>query len=359
MDFFKKYSSDLFAIMSFNRGEFSTIFEGLSEMQRAQILEPANSEEYSLPVSLNEIIGDFENTFGEPNFFVEICDHKIPHQTKILKLIGHLSRKYRYKILATADAHYLNADESTVHQVALAIKNDFKLADLRDQIAGFEAHLLNDEEMRDRFLDFPEALENITRITDSCHIEMSFGEYFLPKFVLAENETSDDGLRRLAHEGLQARFLELRPRYGKPFGPNNEKAYAERLEYELSVIINMGFSGYFLIVQDFINWAKSQDIPVGPGRGSGAGSLVAFALRITDIDPIPYNLIFERFLNPERISMPDFDVDFCQERRDEVIQYVTERYGNDHVAQITTFGKMMAKGALRDVGRALGMGYNG
>ena len=183
------------------------------------------------------------------------------------------------------------------------------------------------------------------------------GTYYLPTFDLGTGETEVEGLRRIAKEGLEARLEVLKELYGEKLNEERIKEYWERLEYELGVIIDMGFPGYFLIVQDFIHWSKEHDIPVGPGRGSGAGSLVAYALTITDIDPLPYDLIFERFLNPERVSMPDFDIDFCQWRREEVIQYVTRRYGKENVAQITTYGKLMAKGAVKSVGRAMGMGY--
>ena len=182
------------------------------------------------------------------------------------------------------------------------------------------------------------------------------GVYF-SEFELKNNEDINDALYRFSKEGLEERLVVLRKEYGDELNEEAEKVYWDRLDYEVGVIVNMGFPGYFLIVQDFINWAKRNDIPVGPGRGSGAGSLVAYALKITDLDPLRFNLIFERFLNPERVSMPDFDVDFCQERREEVIQYVNDKYGAANVAQITTFGKMKAKAAIRDIGRVLELGY--
>src|SRR5205085_7807605 len=190
-------------------------------------------------------------------------------------------------------------------------------------------------------------------IAKLCNVEIPLGKMQLPKFQPPEGETLDSFIQRRAREGLDRRFIEL----SKTGRPIDTDVYRERLERELSVILKMGFSGYFLIVQDFINWAKSNGIPVGPGRGSGAGSLVAYSLRITDIDPLPYNLLFERFLNPGRISMPDFDVDFCQDRRGEVINYVTEKYGKENVAQIITYGALSAKSAIKDVARVMGVPF--
>src|SRR5690606_11040306 len=213
-------------------------------------------------------------------------------------------------------------------------------------------YLRSSQEMSELFADVPDAIDNTLALATRCNVEMQLGTYFLPAFPVPDDHTIESWLRSQAREGL-ARRLE-----NNPLAPDKTRDdYDARLEAELDVIINMGFPGYFLIVADFINWAKDHDIPVGPGRGSGAGSLVAWALGITDLDPLPYDLLFERFLNPERVSMPDFDIDFCMDRRDEVIEYVARKYGRDRVSQIITYGTMAAKAVVRDVGRVLGYPY--
>ena len=217
----------------------------------------------------------------------------------------------------------------------------------RMSISTNDFYIKSPEEMEEYFANVPQALENTVKIAEKCNVEFEFGNTILPNYdVPPEFETHYDYLRKLSKDGMQKRY-----------GDNIPKEIQEREEYELSVIKTMGYVDYFLIVWDYINWAKSQGIPVGPGRGSGAGSIVAYAIGITDIDPIKYSLIFERFLNPERISMPDFDVDFCYERRQEVIDYVARKYGHDHVSQIITFGTMSARMVIRDVGRALDVSY--
>src|SRR5687767_12174779 len=203
--------------------------------------------------------------------------------------------------------------------------------------------------MLEFFKDTPEAVHNTQRIAEQCNLELKLGKPMLPTFKVPDSHTPDSFMAELAFEGLHERFKELH-KAGAKFDPD---IYRARLTLELGVIQKMGFSGYFLIVQDFINWAKKANIPVGPGRGSGAGSLVAYALRITDLDPIPYNLLFERFLNPERVSMPDFDIDFCQDRRNEVIDYVAEKYGRQNVGQIATYSQLSAKSVIKDVGRVM------
>ena len=200
--------------------------------------------------------------------------------------------------------------------------------------------------------DYKEAIANTVRIAESCNVELKLGQSFLPTFQLPEGATENEYLRKLARDGLDRRFREIDGKY-----PHDRDLYRQRLELEIGVIEKMGFAGYFLIVQDFINWAKERKIPVGPGRGSGAGSIVAWSLRITDLDPIRWNLLFERFLNPERVSMPDFDVDFCQNRRDEVIHYVADKYGKENVGQIITFGTLKARSVIRDVVRVMGLPF--
>lgn len=297
-----------------------------------------------------------EEVFGADSIYVELIDNNLPGQRPLLNDLAVIARVFNWPLVATADAHYLDPSAAEAHTILLAIKNDLTRAKIRDRLQDTRFHQLNGQEFLDIYGAWPDAIANTLKIADRCKVEMRFGEYVLPKFDLGTGESTDDGLRRLSREGLKVRFAKIATNEGvAEIDQDRRKIYEDRLEAELEIIIKMGFPGYFLIVQDFINWAKDHGIPVGPGRGSGAGSLVAFALRITDIDPMLYNLVFERFLNPERISMPDFDVDFCQWRRDEVIEYVTRRYGADQVAQITTFGKMQAKAAIRDVGRALNM----
>ena len=239
----------------------------------------------------------------------------------------------------------MDKDFRSAHDIYLAIMNELLLSDIakRDMQATF--HLLSDAEIAERYGDYSEAIANTRKIAERCNVELEFGKYYLPNLAGEPNKT----LRQKAEQGLAERL--------KTVKDSKHEDYRKRLDYELEVIIAMNFAGYFLIVHDFVAWAVANAIPVGAGRGSGAGSLVAYALRITDIDPIEYDLIFERFLNPERVSMPDFDIDFCQDRRDEVIKYVSEKYGYQSVAQICTFGRMSAKAVVRDVGRVLGVVY--
>lgn len=355
----RQHTEDLIALSGCLRGEFGALIELLAERSPnpLETLRTPSEELAPLVAALDEHVATMKEVFGAENYFIELIDNNIPQQRRLLPLLAAVAQHYELPIVGSADSHYLNRDDAEAHAVLTAIKNDLTMTDLRRRIQTAEFHLFDNEEMEKAFAHWPEALRNQKRIADECKLEFKFGEYFLPRFELPSGESEPDALRRLSNEGLEERLSHLRVLYGRRLTPEKEKVYHERLAYEVEVIISMGFPGYFLIVQDFINWAKKQDIPVGPGRGSGAGSLVAYALKITDLDPLQFNLIFERFLNPERVSMPDFDVDFCQDRRDEVIRYVTDRYGPENVAQITTFGKMKAKAALRDVGRVLQIGY--
>lgn len=355
----RKNAEDLIALSSCLRGEFAALVESLAQQpgEILDILQNPSSEVRPLVTALSSHVEQMLAIFGEGNYFVEMIDNNLPAQKRMLPLLAAAAQHYGLPIVATADSHYLNPDDQEAHAVLTAIKNDLTMRDIRSRIQTSEFHILSDEEFATRFSEYPEALANQKLVADACQLEFKFGEYFLPRFTLQGGEGEADALRRLAKEGLAERLIYLKKIYGKTLDDAKEEEYWKRLEYEVEVIISMGFPGYFLIVQDFINWAKNNDIPVGPGRGSGAGSVVAYALKITDIDPLRFNLIFERFLNPERISMPDFDVDFCQEKRDQVIRYVTEKYSPENVAQITTFGKMKAKAALRDVGRVLQLGY--
>ncbi|GAB2569114.1 DNA polymerase III subunit alpha [Dyella jejuensis] len=257
-------------------------------------------------------------------------------------------------IIASNDVRFLKQDDFEAHEARVCINQGRVLADpKRPRDYSDQQYLKTAEDMAALFADIPEALENTVELAKRCNLEMSFGTYYLPNFPVPEGHDLASYIRELARQGLHERLATA------PLAPGHTLAdYQARLERELDVIIEMGFPGYFLIVADFINWGKQNGIPVGPGRGSGAGSLVAWVLKITDLDPLQFNLLFERFLNPERVSMPDFDIDFCMDRRDEVIDYVARKYGRDHVSQIITYGSMAAKAVLRDSGRVLGMGYN-
>jgi DNA polymerase III subunit alpha len=264
-----------------------------------------------------------------------------------------LAERFDLPGIASNDVRFLAADDFEAHEARVCIASGRVLADpKRPRDYSAEQYLKSPAEMAERFADLPEALENTVELAKRCNLELQLGKYFLPAFPVPTEHTLESWMRSEARAGL-ARRLEKHP-----LAPGHSReSYDERLEIELGVILKMGFPGYFLIVADFINWAKANDIPVGPGRGSGAGSLVAWALGITDLDPLPYDLLFERFLNPERVSMPDFDIDFCMERRDEVIRYVGQKYGHDRVSQIITYGTMAAKAVVRDVGRVLGHPY--
>ncbi len=299
---------------------------------------------------------ELQKIFGDRLYF-ELQDNGIKEQKKVNKGLKKLSQEFSIPLVATNDCHYLNRNEAFAHEVLLCIQTGRTINDAgRFKFATDELYLKSPDEMRERFKDFPGALAETLKIADRCNLELQFGQHHFPNFPLPENETLDSYFERLAREGLKVRLAALSDR--GDLTPELEKTYHERLEMEIEVIKTMEFPGYFLIVADFINWAKNNKIPVGPGRGSGAGSLVAYCLRITEIDPMPYGLIFERFLNIERKSLPDFDIDFCQDRRGEVFHYVQDKYGgSDHVAQIITFGSMKARAVIRDVGRALDMPY--
>lgn len=291
-----------------------------------------------------------EKIFGRGNFFLELQDHGLPQQQTVNQGLLRMHEDTGIDLVATNDVHYIYDSDAEAHDILLCIQTGKKVSDEnRMRYEGGQYFLKSPEQMAQLFPYAPEALENTYKIGQRCHIEIEFGNYKLPKFEVPKGYTSESYLRKLCADGLKKR-------YGH--SDYDEGMLRERLEYELDTIINMGFVDYFLIVWDFIKYAKDHGIPVGPGRGSGVGSIVAYVMEITDvIDPIKYNLIFERFLNPERVTMPDFDVDFCVDRRQEVIDYVTEKYGKDHVVQIVTFGTMAARMVIRDVGRVLDMPY--
>ncbi len=295
---------------------------------------------------------EYKEIFDPGHFFLEIQSNGLPEQEKANDNLKQLALDCDLPLVATADAHYIKREDARAHELLMCIASGKTLADSkRMRQSTDQLYVMSPEEMRSYFSDVPEAVDNTQRIAEMVSLELKLGKAFLPSFRVPDGHTPDSYMAELATRGLERRFKEL------PYQVDRD-VYLGRLQLELSVISKMGFSSYFLIVQDFINWAKQQGIPVGPGRGSGAGSLVAYALRITDLDPIPFNLLFERFLNPERVSMPDFDIDFCQARREEVIQYVSKKYGESNVGQIITFGSLKAKSALRDVCRVYGLPYS-
>ena len=289
----------------------------------------------------------FDSVFGRGNYFLEIQDHGIAEQERINPQIVRISQETGIPLVATNDVHYIDADDFQMQKVLICIQTGKRLSE--ENPLAFETnefYLKSAKEMEQVFPSYPEALENTVKIAERCNVEFEFGKIKLPVFDIGDTDHAQF-FRQKCYEGLY-----------RHYGENPEQKVIDRLEYELSVIEKMGYVDYYLIVQDFVNYAKKKGIPVGPGRGSGAGSLAAYCIGITGIDPIRYDLLFERFLNPERVSMPDFDIDFCYVRRQEVIDYVVDKYGSDHVAQIVTFGTMAAKNSVRDVARVMEIPYN-
>lgn len=290
-----------------------------------------------------------EGIFGKGRFYIEIMDHGIPQEREVLPKLVEVAQVTGIPLVATNDAHYLEQKDTLAQEVLMCIQTGKTLEDeQRMRIETDQLYVKSEEEMARLFAAYPEALANTEKIAQMCNVTFDFKTIHLPKYPVTKGETAQEMLWRLCLAGLQKHYPQDHQAGGEPY---------QRLKYELDVIISMGYVDYFLIVWDFIDYAKSRNIMVGPGRGSGAGSIVAYTLGITALDPLKYQLLFERFLNPERISMPDLDIDFCYERRQEVIDYVAEKYGHDHVAQIITFGTMAARGVVRDVGRVLGMSY--
>ena len=295
------------------------------------------AKEYALNLS---------SIFGQENFYLELQDHGIEEQRPVNQGVMRLARETGLPLVVTNDAHYLRREDAKMQDVLLCIQTGKTVDEPnRMKFQTEEFYVKSEEELRQLFPNCDEAFENTVKIADRCNLEFIFHEYHLPSFPVPEGYTNEEYFRKLCYDGFRERY------------ENPPEEYLDRLEYEIGVISRMGYVNYYLIVWDFIRYAKEQGIPVGPGRGSGAASIVAYCMHITEVDPMKYALIFERFLNPERVSMPDFDTDFCQERRGEVIEYVMRKYGADHVAQIATFGTMAARGAIRDVGRALNFSY--
>ncbi|MDE5908225.1 MAG: DNA polymerase III subunit alpha [Lachnospiraceae bacterium] len=296
----------------------------------------------------------YRDCFGEGNFFLELQDHGLPEQKMVNTTLLQMSRELGIPLVATNDVHYTYAEDVKPHDILLCLQTGKKLADEdRMRYEGGQYYVKSEEEMKGLFPYAWEAVENTQRIADRCHVEITFGVTKLPHFEVPEGYDSWTYLNKLCYDGLKERYGEDE---NAPAGDTGQ-TLKERLDYELNVIRTMGYVDYFLIVWDFINYAKNNGIMVGPGRGSAAGSIVSYALKITNIDPIKYNLLFERFLNPERVSMPDIDIDFCFERRQEVIDYVSRKYGSEKVVQIVTFGTLAAKGVIRDVGRVMDLPY--
>ena len=290
---------------------------------------------------------NYQEIFGKNNFYLELQNHGIEEEIRILPMLSRLSKETGISMVATNDCHYITQADSRMHEVLLCIQTNHTVEDDDKMDFGTDqVYIKSEEEMRALFDDYEGAIENTAKIAEQCNVEFEFGKTKLPHFDVPNNQDHYEYFKEQCYNGLY-----------KNYGKNPAKTLVDRLEYELSTIKKMGYVDYYLIVHDFVRYAKSVDIAVGPGRGSGAGSLAAYCIGITGIDPIKYNLLFERFLNPERVSMPDFDIDFCYVRRQEVIDYVIRKYGADHVAQIITFGTMAARGAIRDVGRALAIPY--
>ena len=290
----------------------------------------------------------YKSVFGD-DYYLEIQNNGIKEQVLVNQKLIQLSRELNIPLVATNDSHYLKKEDAYNHEVLLCIQTGKKMSDEdRMKFNTDELYIKSPEEMIEYFKAVPEAIENTVKIAEECNVEFEFGHTILPNYdVPKEFETHYDYLKKLADDGIKNRY-----------GDNPSKEILERKEYELGVIKKMGYVDYFLIVWDYVHYAKSHGIPVGPGRGSGAGSIIAYAIEITDIDPMKYDLLFERFLNPERISMPDFDIDFDFEKRQDVIDYVSNKYGRDHVTQIITFGTMAAKMVIRDVARVLDFPYS-
>ncbi len=328
-DLLEQYSGGLIALTSCLKGEIPYYLQkGMVDKAREKALQ-------------------YRHILGPENFYIEIQDNGIPEQEEVNKKLIELARDLHIGIVATNDCHYLRKDDARAHDILLCIQTGKTVNDQnRMRFSSESFYFKSPEEMKEAFRDIPEAILNTRAIAEKCNVEFSLGASLLPVYEVENGQSPEAILEKLAYEGLHNKM-----------GQGPDETYRNRIRMELDVIRKMDYSSYFLIVWDFINYARKQGIPVGPGRGSAAGSLVSYCLGITDIDPVKYHLLFERFLNPERISMPDIDVDFCKDRRSEVIAYVAQKYGQDHVAQIITFGTMAAKAAIRDVGRALDIPY--
>ena len=336
--FYGKPRVDLELLEKYHEGLIATsacLAGGVAQYLMEEDYESAKS--YALKMS---------GIFGPERFYLELQDHGIDEQRMVNQGVLRLARETGLPLIISNDAHYLRKEDAEMQDVLLCIQTGRTVDEPnRMKFQTEEFYIKSEEELRQLFPNCDEAFENTVKIADMCNLEFVFNEYHLPSFPVPEGYTNEEYFRKVCYDGFRERY------------ENPPEEYLDRLEYEIGVISRMGYVNYYLIVWDFIRYAKEQGIPVGPGRGSGAASIAAYCMHITEVDPMKYALIFERFLNPERVSMPDFDTDFCQERRGEVIEYVMRKYGADHVAQIATFGTMAARGAIRDVGRALNFTY--
>ncbi len=327
--------------------------EGLIALSACLAGEVQRNIVKNLPEEARKAARRYEECFGKGNYFLELQDHGLPQQRLVNTELLKMSKELDIPLVATNDVHYTYEKDVDSHDILLCLQTNKKLADEdRLRYEGGQYFVKSEEEMKALFPYAWEALENTQRIADRCHVEIEFGVTKLPHFQVPEGYDSWSYLNKLCGDGLAERYGDG----AQPAGDTGQ-TLQERLDYELDVIRRMGYVDYFLIVWDFINYARSNGIPVGPGRGSAAGSMVSYCLKITNIEPIRYNLLFERFLNPERVSMPDIDIDFCYNRRQEVIDYVDRKYGSDKVVQIVTFGTLAAKGVIRDVGRVMDLPY--
>ncbi len=357
--FYYKPRADVELLREFSEGLIATTACLKGEVGY-NIFTNQEDKAYAAAMKYREIFGD--------NFYLEIQENGIPEQVEVNKKVIAFAKENSIPLVATNDCHYVTREDAAAQEVLMCIQTGKTFEDeKRMKLSTTEFYVKSPQEMRKAFDYIPEACDNSLKIADACNLEIRWQDekgkqiYLLPKFEIKTAETEAEFFSRMSREGLEERFngphfkhLVSQPNWETEL----KKVYTERLEVEIGLIAQMGFTGYFLIVSDFIIWSKAQGIPVGPGRGSGAGSIVAYALKITNVDPIPYNLLFERFINPERISMPDFDIDFCQERRQEVIEYVTKKYGEERVGQIITFGTLSAKAVLRDVSRVFSLPYS-
>ncbi len=336
MEVLKKYHEGIIALSACLAGEVQRyIIKGLYDEAKKMALK-------------------YEECFGKGNYFLELQDHGLADQRMVNPQLIRMSQELQIPLVATNDVHYTYEDDVESHDILLCLQTGKKLADEdRMRYEGGQYYVKSEQEMRALFPYALQAIDNTQRIADRCHVEIEFGVTKLPHFEVPQGFTSWSYLNHLCYSGLKER-------YGDAYKTKTDstgKTLEQRLNYELDIIQTMGYVDYFLIVWDFIHYAKNQHIAVGPGRGSGAGSIVAYCLHITDVDPIKYSLLFERFLNPERVSMPDIDIDFCFERRQEVIDYVSRKYGSEKVVQIVTFGTLQAKGVIRDVARVMDLPY--
>ncbi len=339
--FYYKPRVDYGLLRAYNKGLI--VLSGCIAAHLPRTILSGNDEE------MHKLVETYIDIYGKNNFFLEMQDHPLLEQQCIVnKKLKELSKHYGLGLVVTCDSHYPRPQDSDAHDILLCIQTGSTVSDENRMRYTGDFSIRDVKELREVFSDTPEAIENTVKIAERCNVDFTFGVNLLPSFTTPNGEKSDGYLKYLCKEGLKSRFD----------GQSVPDSYWERLEFELATVHSMGFDTYFLIVHDFVNYAKSRKIVVGPGRGSAAGSIIAWALRITDLDPIKHGLFFERFLNPERVSMPDIDIDFADTRRDEVLDYVIEKYGRDNVAQIITFGTMAPRAAVRDVGRALGYPYS-